>query len=381
MKQYLFILGRNFALSKSEILNFCDEILSDEKHSLLLAENLQFSNPRNLPKSSDQIFLDRLGGTIRMSEVMGEFFSKQDLSQAIVRFIEEKKITKVGFSVFGTGRTFLPDFWKELQSKFSTKIRLENQAFKNMTSGQIFDRKLLKKGTEFIIWQSGNSFLLAHTKANQNLRNYVLRDRTKPFRDAKMGMLPPKLAQILINLANPKNDEVVIDPFCGSGTVCAEAAIMGFRTIGSDMSSSFINGAKQNFEFLAEKFRYDVHAGNFEVSRVEDFNFQKYQGVIVTEGFLGKNFDSNEKISPNKVTLEAERVLEIWEKVFVALQNSPIKTMAFCIPFWKIKPQNISIFSKIKKIAEANNFKIQKDFLYEREQTLVARQIVVAVKL
>ena len=83
MKTYLFVLGRNFVLSRAEILNFCDEVFSSEEKSLLLAENLKFENPRGLPKSPEQIFLDRLGGTVRMAEVVGEFTSKTEMRKVV----------------------------------------------------------------------------------------------------------------------------------------------------------------------------------------------------------------------------------------------------------------------------------------------------------
>ncbi len=377
MKQYLFVLGRNFDLSRAELSNFCSEVFCDKSKNLLIAENLKFNNPRNIPKSPEQLFLDNLGGTIRMAEVLEEFFSKKELNNKIAQIIKEEDINKVGFSIFGAGKNFMQDLWNDLTPNFKTKIRLENQGFSNMSSGQIFDRKLLRKGAEFIIWKQGDSFLLTRTVANQNLRNYVLRDRRKPFRDAKMGMLPPKLAQILINLANPKNDDVVLDPFCGSGTVCSEAAIMGFKTKGSDMNEKFVEGAKQNFEFLSEKFRYDMSAGAFAVSRVEDLDLKNQTGVLVTEGFLGKNFDTNEKVMPPKVRFEASNVVEIWENFFKTLKDSQLHTLVFCIPFWNIRPQPISITQSIEKIAQQNGFKVKQKFLYEREQAFVARQIFV----
>ena len=54
----------------------------------------------------------------------------------------------------------------------------------------------------------------------QDIDAYSKRDQTRPARDAKVGMLPPKLAQILINLCGPlKPGSVVLDPFCGTGVV------------------------------------------------------------------------------------------------------------------------------------------------------------------
>ncbi len=54
MSTYLFVLGKNTPLSRAELSHFCDEILFEQDGNLLLAENLRFENPRNLPKTKEQ---------------------------------------------------------------------------------------------------------------------------------------------------------------------------------------------------------------------------------------------------------------------------------------------------------------------------------------
>lgn len=57
----------------------------------------------------------------------------------------------------------------------------------------------------------------------QDIESYTARDQARPMRDARVGMLPPKLAQIIINLALSNNDITeVLDPFCGTGVVLQE---------------------------------------------------------------------------------------------------------------------------------------------------------------
>ncbi len=387
------VLGSNPQLSRAEVLNFCDEILFDEQKSLLLAENLVFTNPRNLPKTPEQIFLDKLGGTVRMAKVVGEFREKKKMVQTIFELSERAETAqniKLGVSSFGTGKSFLPDFFKLLKKYFAEKkenLRIENHGGKNLTSGEIFDRKLLKKGLEFIIWQRGNSFLLCQTVANQNLRNYTLRDRRKVFSDSKMGMLPPKLAQILINLAMAGLDQktTVIDPFCGSGTVCTEAAIMGFKTVGSDLNPDFLAGSKKNFQFFAEKFRYLPTEGKFLTENAEIFPWAKYsQAVMATEGWLGENFTRTPNL--DQIEQQAVKVLKMWQKVFKNLEKSGPQKIALCLPCWNFRGKKISIsqklFAKINKnlYTPLALFDKQKTFVYQREKAFVAREICVLVR-
>jgi hypothetical protein len=143
MSTYLFVLGSNTDLSRTELRPFCDEILFDKETNLLLAENLRFENPRKLPKTTEQIFLDRLGGTVRMAKVIGEFTAKKQMVEAIYKNSESSENAtnvKVGISSFQTGKDFLPEFLKALKNFFvtnKTDLRIENSGGVNMTSGQI----------------------------------------------------------------------------------------------------------------------------------------------------------------------------------------------------------------------------------------------------
>ena len=390
--QYLLVLGRNFELSRAEANLFCEEIFVDPKQKLMLAQNLRLENPRNIPRDENQLFLDRLGGTIRMGKVLGEFGSKEEIVQEIFthtkRETPEDKRCKLGISVFGTGDDFLRSVIGKTRGIFEKNeisIRIENVGQKSLTSGQLFERKILKKGFEFIIWQNGNTFLLASTIANQNLRNYVLRDRSKTFRDAKMGMLPPKLAQILINIADPKEGETIIDPFCGSGTINSEAAIMGYKTVGSDLVEKNIKGSIENFAFLSEKFRYDNAGGEFFKSNAIEFPWEKYPNAIMaTEGWLGHNFTN--RPTKEEILRNSYLVIDMWNDVFQNMKGNGPRKIALCLPAWLYEKQYVSfhekIFAKISKTGYTPLalFGDKKTFLYAREGAFVAREICVLEK-
>lgn len=90
--------------------------------------------------------------------------------------------------------------------------------------------------------------------AVQNIDAYSARDQARPARDAKVGMLPPKLAQILINLCgNCPAGSVLLDPFCGTGVLLQEGALMGYSLQGSDLDARMIHYTRQNLRWLSEK--------------------------------------------------------------------------------------------------------------------------------
>ena len=72
--------------------------------------------------------------------------------------------------------------------------------------------------------------------------------------------LKTNLAYAMIRMANIKNGDLVLDPFCGSGTILLEALDVyrteRIRCVGMDVSRRSANGARENA--LAEGFNDDV---------------------------------------------------------------------------------------------------------------------------
>lgn len=69
--------------------------------------------------------------------------------------------------------------------------------------------------------------------------------------------LHPKYARALVNLSRVRPDESILDPFCGTGAVLVEAALIDLNPIGSDISGKMIEGARKNLEHL--RLGADLH--------------------------------------------------------------------------------------------------------------------------
>ena len=61
--------------------------------------------------------------------------------------------------------------------------------------------------------------------------------------------LHPKIARALVNLSAVKKQEILLDPFCGTGGILLEAGLLGIHIIGSDIDKKVIDGCKKNLEF------------------------------------------------------------------------------------------------------------------------------------
>jgi len=60
--------------------------------------------------------------------------------------------------------------------------------------------------------------------------------------------LHPKYARTVLNLTGLKAGDTVLDPFCGTGGLLIEAALLGMKAYGSDISPEMIEGCAQNLE-------------------------------------------------------------------------------------------------------------------------------------
>ncbi|MEM2815934.1 MAG: DNA methyltransferase [Candidatus Bathyarchaeia archaeon] len=83
----------------------------------------------------------------------------------------------------------------------------------------------------------------------------------KPFMDRRPknrpffhpSAMPPKLARGMVNLARAKAGKLVFDPFCGTGSILIEAALVGCRIIGVDVQRRMVMGCRRNLDHFGIK--------------------------------------------------------------------------------------------------------------------------------
>ena len=108
---------------------------------------------------------------------------------------------------------------KAFKVKKSKSVRFVPSDTNILSAAQVIHNHLQDKGIEFLVAFAGDAAIVARTTQIQNIDFYSKRDFGRPLRDPKVGMLPPKLAQIMINLAKPDSGGVIVDPYCGTGVI------------------------------------------------------------------------------------------------------------------------------------------------------------------
>lgn len=392
MTQHLFVLGSHLPLSVAELQRFVDIEKIDEVSAVALGVVKSWPNPRDLPKAREGLLQDHLGGCIRFGEVLGIFEDWDDMLEVMKKEVPEEPVTprfRLGFSTFGESAHAIRQELLDIFQSERDHCRFTNPPKANMTSARIFEERMIQKGIEFLVWFQGDRYILAKTVANQNIRNYTVRDRKKEFRDAHMGMLPPKLAQMMLNIAAVPKDAVVWDPFCGSGTVNIEAILMGHKNYGSDLDVDRVKHSQENYAQMAEHFRFDPSTGGFftaDAGKIPSFMKDVKSPLwVVTEGYLGQNF--RQAPNPGQVQESKKTVLNIWQQVFEVWNKLGVEGACFSLPNWQAGSRSLSIVDRVMEYGKKAGYELvplDEDFptyVYSRERAHVGREIVKVVKI
>lgn len=156
---------------------------------------------------------------------------------------------------------------------------------------------------EYNLLSGAGEIIIAKTVWIHDAKDWISRDRNKPFRDIKRGMLPPKLARIMLNVATlGKTGLVIADPFCGTGTILAEAMLLGCHTRGGDTSPSAVSGTKNNLSWIASS--PNAPQLSFEVYLSDATHFDQVIAkcdCLVTEPYMGPLLDERNASSLTRI--------------------------------------------------------------------------------
>lgn len=293
-QRYFFVLGSNPALSVAELA----ALFALDNSSLLAKDFLLWESAAEISAVET---MSRLGGTIKIGLVRDEVTSLAELADKIFSLAQAKQAVSpagkfnFGFSDYGEQRFNKIALGAELKKRLSAagvSCRFVVSREATLSSVVVAQNKLLSRGMEIVLVKAGNKILIGETLAVQPFKDLSRRDYGRPARDDRSGMLPPKLAQMMINLAQlDDHDELLADPFCGSGTVLSEALLMGYKNLaGSDLSPKAIDDTYKNLSWIRELYKIYGVKVNLKVKNAIDLGqFLKASsvGAIVTEPFLG----------------------------------------------------------------------------------------------
>lgn len=380
---YLFQLGRQSEISVAElhaVFSFfsLDFKILEQKNSNLFVEIKNAFDPKTL--------MNRLGGTMKIARFVGDIRADEDVTseEKLAEIVESLQLEgKIQFSLSGNNA-------KELALETKKVLKKNGRSVRYIEAGNtatILHNSLVQKSGDFTLTHHG----VFVTEAIQPIEEWGQRDFGRPGRDSKSGMLPPKLARIMINIAGDKKvtlenvaSQVLLDPFCGSGTILMEAILSGYKSIlGADVSDKAISDTKVNTDWVLEQIETEklktLKILQVDVRRAHDKIGPESIDIIATEPFMGKPLRGNEQ--KEHLMKQAHELKTLYLNAFQAFARIMKKdaSIVFLIPRFKFKQEwiRISCSEDIQKLGfSVEPLSSEFPFLvYSRPDQFVAREI------
>jgi tRNA G10 N-methylase Trm11 len=390
---YVSLLGRQPELSLAEL----EQVFGDVTVHAEIAGIFQHTADPDI---------QRLGGSTKLGKLVAEF-EAQDwarLSKKIVQHYTEQlrtfdgKIT-IGISVYGktvaprdVQRTGLS--LKSALKKHNVSVRLIPNDGQELSTATSHHNKLglAPNKLELLVVYSRRTVLIAESCGTQNITALAARDQGRPKRDAFVGMLPPKLALMMVNLSGIAsiNDTLaastkrILDPFCGTGVVLQEAALLGYDVYGTDLAEKMVDYSRANMDWLAQK--HSIGSVTIEAGDATEHAWQGPITAVIAESYLGQPFSAPP--APDKLD-KVRRIVDHIVSSFLTnlhAQLEPGTHLCIAVPAWRDGAGRFTFLPMVSKL-ESLGYEWQilatvdtKKLVYFREDQVVARQLLILKK-
>ncbi|MCJ7794110.1 methyltransferase domain-containing protein [Candidatus Bathyarchaeota archaeon] len=267
--------------------------------------------------------IEDLGGTIKIGEVKAKFQtqivkeaflqkSKQAQSQITESLASSGSVDEMaksaekiffGISVYCTEKTLRPlsgviqrfvgSAVKGELAGYGKKSKFmgfsKDRKFAQLSHVEVLKKNLVENKAEILLCIGKEETWVATTVAVHNPFEFQKRDIYKP-NQRKIFAMPPRIARIMVNLSSCTPEKVLLDPFCGVGTILQEALLARAKVVGVDVNPWCVKAANENLEWL--KREYSLEGTEFrvlqgDVSRLAQKIGQETVDCIVTEPDLG----------------------------------------------------------------------------------------------
>jgi tRNA G10 N-methylase Trm11 len=425
------ILGRQPALGLAELERLFG---ADRVEKIGLEAALIDAPPEVLASSS-------LGGTVKIAELLDELpttdwrkvirYCTKALPPHIQDMPEGKaklglSVHELDVSVNDINKAGL--ILKKAIKAHGRSVRVVPNTTPALNSAQTLHNKLTSPlGVELVlIKKDDQTTLIGQVTQVQDIESYTLRDRGRPKRDTFVGMLPPKLAQIMINLAaagsntrelaneylsgqhsafpaernellasavhdgkanysgDSDKNRRLLDPFCGTGVILQEAALMGYEVYGTDLSEKMVNYSEVNLQWLRDKF--GVHFDS--TLHAADATKAKWQGqidAVVCETYLGK------PLRTLPASAELQNIMKECDEISrgflknIAPQIGSGTPLCVAVPAWwdGSKYHHLTVVDELEALGY-NRLSFEHasrdDLIYRRPEQIVARELLVLTR-
>lgn len=377
MTPFLFILGRKSDLCFAEAsqvmaARFPESQIVRVADSAALVELPGMEEARELQQ--------RLGGTMKVAQVAftGPNLGTQALEEKAAEILSGlAQGNKITFGLGEIGRESLDALSHGQVKKILKDKGISSRFIDSVRSGLSASVLLHQDTEEVMVVKSGDQVILGFTISVQNIDDWTRRDREKPASDRRRGMLPPKLARIMINLASPGKGKLrLLDPFCGTGTVLLEGLMLGHEVLGSDIRADAVNQTLTNLKWFTAAYpgEYTYNAFLADATQLTVKDLGGKVDAIVAEGLLGP-LTPGVKDLPN--------IFKGLEKLYLGCFKQwtqilkPGARVVFALPLVASGKVPYSLEKLIDRVRDLGYNTHLSPLIYDRPEAIVKRQIFV----
>ncbi len=396
MYNSVVIPGKNWTLSLAELIAFLE---SRQREFKILSISKEFFIVHS-EKTIEPNIIDSLGGTIKIGEIKAKI-STDILDKAILQkdksskkevenlFLDTNIIDELcssekkpffGVSVYCSekrfrkitkaSQRFFGSIIKRKISEQGKKSRFmgfsKDRKFPQLSHVEVLKKKLISSNAEIIISIDKNKTWVSTTKAVHNPFEFQKRDIEKPIQRKIFG-IPPRLAKILINLSSCTQEKILLDPFCGVGTILQEGLLNKSKVIGVDINPWCIKSAERNLDWLIKE--YELANPEYRVIQGDIKDLSKKIGYneidcVATEPDLGPALRQVPTVP------YAKKIIMKLDKLYFTFLNETYNVLrkkckcVFVAPYLKTRSGQIvtmNIEEKAKKIGFKRIFPFQKE--------------------
>lgn len=383
---YIAILGRQPALGVAEL------------EQLYGAPSVRWFSDSTAIVDTPRFDFNRLGGTQKAGRVVAEL--NGDWRKVSLRIIKEYvaawsdregKIT-LGISAYGFSgsareiqKTGIILKSKLKESGVSLRLVPNVEPALNTATSHHNKLGLSDNHVELLVVRAGQGkVIVAESVGAQNITALASRDQARPRTDSFVGMLPPKLARMMVNFTGAATGRI-LDPFCGTGVLLQEAALLGFDVYGTDLSEKMVRYSTENLDWLRHKYNLSSSV-TIDHGDAMEYTWEQPIDAIATETYLGQPFSAPP--SPAKLTEVRGNCNHIISSFLtnIGAQLASGTPLCVAVPAWRDATGRITHLPLINGLQKLGYERValshatNDQLVYYREDQVVAREILLLKK-
>ncbi len=384
MTSRLFFFGRTPELSLFELQVFAPQAVMLTDTIARVEEDVIVDGT----VATDETLMNLLGGTIKIASYCATVSELN--STELVKWVRsadaEKRIT-FGLSGYGVTISIIKQLVAEIKDLFTSSHI--SARFVLPQDGNVISAVAIEKDhvEELVLIKHEEEFIIGKTTCVQPFESWSRRDYDRPHADPKSGMLPPKVARMVVNIAlgADSRGKTLLDPFCGMGTILGEAMLRGVNTLGSDIDEEVVVKAKKNMSWIIQEYDMKTNARVF----VSDASHVAQElGIVRIDAIATEPFMGTPRIGEGKITdpKEIANIVKGLDKLYIGclkhwgLILKPGGVVVIAIPSFTVAGRVYSVKKAVDTCENLGYTKHLGPIVYGRPHAIVQRNFFVFIK-